>query len=297
MTTATADLEAPPPPRTSLDVLREMDAPAKNNGAVRGARKGADDPAWADRARDEVDQLRASALATRSIFTYCFVAPMSLRSLRTLYGLSMVVLAVVVQVAVPLIIVVTRQPILDIDAGVHGSNSCPNQSGPETKFIGLTLSLYFVVQTIALCTNKLRGLGFLFAFVDLGLARSSIVALAVLSQFAGMAAAGGAQFLLFVGNADGPFVVLVLQSLAMTFCLTVDVQLVGHRIGDYASGRLAAVSRGELLCGGLGVGERGGGMPERAFERVRLLATSETFVLAMIATTGIAWAVMVAYCM
>lgn len=280
--------------RGSLDVLREIDAPStKGTG---GAESSCTDPDWAAWARDEIDQLRTSALGTKSIFTYCFVAPLAL-GVRALYGLAMVVLAIVIQVAVPLIIIVTRQPILDIDAEVHGSQACPNQSGSATKFIGLTLSLYFVVQTISLCSNKLRGLGFLDAFVDLGFRRSLIVKLAIFSQFCGMAAAGGAQFLLFVGNADGSFVVLVLQSLAMTFCLTVDVQLVGHQIGNYTSKRLAAVSKGPLLCGGAGVGGEGDGMPECVFEKVQLLARSEKVVLVVITTSGIGWAAAVTYCM
>ena len=37
-------------------------------------------------------------------------------------------------------------------------------------------------------------------FVDLGLSRSLFIKLGVLSQFAGMAAAGGAQWMLFIGN-------------------------------------------------------------------------------------------------
>jgi hypothetical protein len=53
----------------------------------------------------------------------------------------MLIFAVIVQVGVPLVIVLTHQPILDIDADVTGSKACPNQSSFETKFIGVTLSL------------------------------------------------------------------------------------------------------------------------------------------------------------
>jgi hypothetical protein len=71
--------------------------------------------AWA---RVEIENLRASALGAKSIFSYSFVAPM--KGFPSLYGLMMLILAVVVQVGVPLIIVVTRQPILDIDSEVTG---------------------------------------------------------------------------------------------------------------------------------------------------------------------------------
>jgi len=203
----------------------------------------------------------------------------------------MLFLAIVVQVAVPLIIVATRQPVRDLD------NACPNQSSVQTKVIGFTLSLYFVVQTVSLCINKLRGLGFLHMFVELGFARSCFIKLAIVSQFCGMAAAGGAQFLLFIGNADGAFVVLVLQSLAMTFCLTVDQNIVGHQIGSWTQHRLSSVAKDELLNHGVGIGRDGGAIPKSSFDKIRLLVLGEKLILAVITSTGLGWIIAVTYCM
>jgi hypothetical protein len=112
-----------------------------------------------------------------------------------------------------------------------------------------------------------------------------------------MAAAGGAQYLLFIGNADGAYIILVLQSLALTFCLAVDQNLVSNQIGTYTSKRLTAFSKGPLLCDGCGVGEEGGGIPGDVFGKVKLLVYSEKFVVAMVTITGIAWVIAVAYCM
>ncbi len=216
----------PAMPANSREVLRGIEADEEKVRLAQGsAIKGAaaanpEDLVCASWARKEIASARGSALATKTIFSHCFVIPWSSVGFRSVYGLLMLFLAIVVQVAVPLIILATRQPVRDLP------NACPNQSSVQTKIIGFTLSLYFVVQTVSLCINKLRGLGFLHMFVDLGFARSCFIKLAIVSQFCGMAAAGGAQFLLFIGNADGAFVVLVLQSLAMTFCLTVDQNIV-----------------------------------------------------------------------
>lgn len=90
-----------------------------------------------------------------------------------------------------------------------------------------------------------------------------------------MAAAGGAQFLLFIGNADGAFIVLVLQSLAMTFCLTVDQNLIGHQIGTYTAVRLSAVTEDHLLCDGTGLGAAGTPIPRKSFEIINQLILGE----------------------
>ena len=259
--------------------------------AIKGATAAdPDDLVCASWARKEIIGARASALATKTIFSHCFVIPWSTIGFRTVYGLLMLFVAIVVQVAVPLIILATRQPVRD-------TGSCPNQSSAQTKIIGFTLSLYFVVQTISLCINKLRGLGFLHMFVDLGFKRSLFIKLAIVSQFAGMAAAGGAQFLLFIGNADGAFVVLVLQSLAMTFCLTVDQNIVGHQIGTWTQHRLSSISKNEFLNNGIGIGRDGGPIPKSSFDKVRLLVLGEKMVLALISSTGLGWIIAVTYCM
>jgi hypothetical protein len=279
----------------SLRLLKLIEAEEQEvkdaQGSTRNAVPDPEDLVCATWARKEITGARGSALATKSIFSHCFVIPWSVVGFRSLYGLLMLFLAIVVQVVVPLIILATRQPVKDLD------NACPNQSSVQTKIIGFTLSLYFVVQTVSLCINKLRGLGFLHMFVDLGFARSLFIKLAIVSQFAGMAAAGGAQFLLFIGNADGAFVVLVLQSLAMTFCLTVDQNIVGHQIGTWTNHRLAAIAKDNLLNDGVGIGREGGAIPKSSFDKIRLLVLSEKFVLAMITSTGAGWIIAVTYCM
>ncbi|QDZ20627.1 hypothetical protein HOP50_04g31480 [Chloropicon primus] len=284
----------PPPLVNSLGVLKGIEA---EEGKVKLAQGGftgpsdAEDATCADWARREIKGARGSALSTKTIFSHCFVVPWSSVGFRSLYGILMVFLAIVVQVAVPLIILVTRQPVKDL------SSACPNQSSYQTKIVGFTLSLYFVVQTISLCVNKLRGLGFLHEFVDLGFARSLFIKLAVLSQFAGMAAAGGAQFLLFVGNANGAFVVLVLQSLAMTFCLTVDQNVVGHQIGSWTQHRLSSITKDEMLNNGIGIGREGESIPKSSFDKIKLLVFSEKLVLLTVVATGTGWIIGVTYCM
>ena len=147
--------------------------------------------------------------------------------------------------------------------------------------------------------NKKTHLSVLFTtnrFVNLGY-RRYFIQLGILSQFLGMAAAGGAQFLLFIGNADGAFIVLVLQSLAMTFCLTVDQNLIGHQIGTYTAVRLSAVTEDHLLCDGTGLGAAGTPIPKKSFEIINQLILGEKFILAMIGVTGVAWVIALTYCM
>ena len=180
--------EASPKENNSLRLLKMIEKEEESVKAAQGkAIKGAggknaadsDDVVCASWARKEITSARGSALATKTIFSHCFVIPWSVLGFRSIYGLLMVFLAIVVQVAVPLIILATRQPVKDLDT------ACPNQASVQYKVIGATLSLYFVVQTVSLCINKLRGLGFLHFFVDLGFARSLFIKLAILSQFAG----------------------------------------------------------------------------------------------------------------
>ena len=130
----------------------------------------------------------------------------------------------------------------------------------------------------------------------------------IVSQFIGMGAAGGAQFLLFIGNGGKSYVILVLQSLAMNFCLTVDQQLVGHQMGKYTSSRIAKVSEDSLICN-VGVGSleddddgEGGGkvvrasLPPGVASKINLMIQSEKMVLLVVMTTGIAWCATLAYC-
>mmetsp|Transcript_17279 Transcript_17279/g.28271 ORF Transcript_17279/g.28271 Transcript_17279/m.28271 type:complete len:293 (+) Transcript_17279:64-942(+) len=278
--------------QSALDILLNLDKQAADLKAQHKNNASHENEVCANWARSEIQSARSSALATKSIFTHCFIAPWSAASpFRCVYAVLMLFLAIVSQVVVPFIILITRQPILDLP------NGCPNQSSPQTKIIGFALSLYFVFQTLQLCLNKLRGLGFLHTFVDLGFGRSVFIKLGVLSQFLGMAGAGGAQYMLFIGNADGAFIVLVLQSLAMTFCLTVDQNLMGHKNGTYTAARVSAVSKDHLLCNGVGIGEDGGSLPKQSFDGIKQMILGENFILAMISSTGLAWVVALTYCM
>lgn len=273
---------------TSLGALRAIEKGEEDRkNAVR--RSNLEDAACANWARAEIAGARASALASKSIFGYCFVAPWTW-GYRSGYCLLMLLLSVVVQVVVPLIILWTRQPIKDV-------GGCPNQSSYQTKLIGFSLSLYFVFQVMSLCINKLRGLGFLDSFVNLGIGRSLFIKLGILLQFAGMTVAGGAQFLLFIGNADGAFVVLVLQSLAMIFCLTVDQNLMGNQNGTWMAARLTAITKDDLLCNGIGIGHEGGPIPTEAMNKIKLLILGEKIILGFICISGSGWVAAVTYCM
>ncbi|KAL7526108.1 hypothetical protein ACHAXR_001326 [Thalassiosira sp. AJA248-18] len=275
---------------SALDILLGID---KEAAELKSQHRNAspDDIMSANWAPSEIQSARSSALATKSIFSHCFIAPWSSSSIfRCVYAAVMLFLALIVQVAIPAIILITRQPIAKTGA-------CPSSSSYQTKIVGFTLSLYFVIQTVSLCINKLRGLGFLHEFVDLGYGRSLFLKLGVLSQFLGMAAAGGAQYMLFIGNANGAFIVLVLQSLAMTFCLTVDQNLMGHKIGTFTAGRVSAVSKDHLLCGGLGIGEDGGSIPQQSFDRIKQMIVGENMILALIGVTGIGWVIALTICM
>ena len=142
------------PVMTSLDAFRNID---KEAAELKAQHENAshEDIVCADWARSEIRSAKSSALATKSIFTYCFVAP-DHSALRSIYACVMLALAITIQVAVPSIILITRQPVSDL------SNACPRQSSYQTKIVGFALSMYFVTQTVSLCINKLRGLGFLY---------------------------------------------------------------------------------------------------------------------------------------
>ena len=266
--------------KTAASVLQEIDAQRKKRDDV------TDD--WA---RSELALYRASSMDTKSIYSFCFVECRE-DVFSNLYGITMIVISLFIQTVVPIAIIATLQPINDI---VETPRACPNRSNNLTKVIGFILSLYFVILTISLCTNKLRGLAFLKEFVYLGRSRTAIVELGILSQFIGMAAAGGAQYLLFIGNGDASYLILLLQSLAMQFCLTVDQRLVSDMIGKRTNARLSKLSADDLLCD-IGVGEEGQPVPPEILTKVKFLVKSEKFVLVMVCTVGLAWAIALAVC-
>eukprot|EP00984_Skeletonema_dohrnii_P013130 scaffold5408_cov129-Skeletonema_dohrnii-CCMP3373.AAC.13 len=267
--------------QSSLDILLNLDKQAADLKANRKNNASNEDVVSANWARSEIQSARSSALATKSIFTHCFIAPsLAASPIRFVYAFLMLFLAIVIQVAVPFIILITRQPIIDLP------NGCPNQSSFKTKIIGFALSFYFVFQTVRLCLNKLRGLNFLHAFVDLGFGRSLFLKLGILSQFLGMVGAGGAQFMLNIGNADGAFIVL-----------TVDQNLMGHKQGIDTTARVSAVSKDHLLCNGVGIGEDGESIPQQSFDGIKQMNMRQNFILVMISCPGLAWVIALTYCM
>jgi len=184
---------------------------------------------------------------------------------------------------------------------------CPNQANPLTKFIGFTLCLFFVVLTISLCLGKLRGLGFLKLFCSsdvklLGWNRF-LVDLGVLSNMISMGAAGIAQYLLFIRNADKDYVLLLLQSLAMQFVLTCDEKLMMSAWKSWTKKRLAILmrhDRDKLVKEEEGiVSEQDGDvvMDESVLMKVKLMYLAEASFLAMVSTVGIVWSIALAYCM
>lgn len=237
----------------------------------------------------QLQKLRTSAMDTKSIFTFCFVCSHT-NAWSSAYGFSTMIIGIFIQTVIPIVITVTRQPILDVDLAPQ---ACPNRGDGITKTIGFVLSLYFIVLTISLCANKLSGLGFLKNFVNLGVRRGMLIDIAIVSQFVGMAGAGGAQFLLFVGNGGKSYVVLLLQSLAMQFCLTVDQRLVSDKIGKYTSGRIAKLTEDELI-GDVGITAED--VPDAVAAKLSLLLVSEKVVLLVMASTGLAWCCALAYC-
>jgi len=265
-------------PRTARETLADLsDKPPHQQG---------------DKSRmyKQLQKLRTSALDTKSIFTFCFVGSHT-SFWSSAYGFSTMIIGIFIQTVIPITIIVTRQPILDdID---YAPQPCPNRGSGLTKTIGFVLSLYFIVLTISLCANKLSGLGFLKNFVNLGARRGMLIDMAIVSQFVGMAGAGGAQFLLFVGNGGKSYVVLLLQSLAMQFCLTVDQKLVSDKIGKYTSGRIAKLTEDELI-GDVGITEED--VPDAVAAKLSFLLFSEKVVLLVMASTGLAWCCALAYC-
>jgi len=103
--------------------------------------------------------------------------------------------------------------------------------------------------------------------------------------------------MLNIGNADGAFIVLVLQSLAMNFCLTVDQNLMGHKNGTYTAARVSAVAKDHLLCNGVGIGEDGESIPQQSFDGIKQMNMRQNFILVMISCPGLAWVIALTYCM
>lgn len=269
--------------KTSLELFHELKRQKKGD---EGQHKNLDSVKCGDAYRSSIEKLRNSSLGSLSIYTEIFVAD-GLYLLRFFY----LMIAVIIKIIIPAAIIWTQQPIEKIE---ESPKSCPNSSNGLTKLFGFTLSLFFVRLTNDMCNHKLSGLMFLRIFCNLGLSRRTILDIGILNQMLGMAAAGGCQFLLFVGNGHGAYVTLLLQSLAMQFCLTVDTKVLTDP--EETKSKVKALAQGHLLCDGEGIGDVGQPMPTITAKTLHFFLRLEAFVNMCIMFVGIVWSVALAYC-
>lgn len=283
-----------------------------------------EDVAWA---RDLLHEWRAVALSNSMIYTYGFVSSPSLKdpkkegndenntgslaarigSLILLFLLTIV--SVVIQTVIPIAISIT----LPTPDGL-----CPRNSDFLTKFIGLTLCLFFVVLTISMCLSKLRGIGFLKLFCSndvetLGYYRF-FLDLGILSNIVSMAAAGITQYILFIKNAESNHLLLLLQSLATQFVLTADEKLMTGAWKAWTRRRLEILMKHDnerqllLLNDGVEGGTNDNDdsaddaegkiqIDEMVLKKVKLMYYAESGFLVMVSVVGIIWSIGLAYCM
>ena len=278
---------------TALEILKDLDDPKQKTKPHDGflAKIDPDDPACAKWGREQMEVLKLAALDSRTVYSYLFVqsAPFSIRAVS---GWLLVVISIVVQVVIPLSIVVTLQPV----ASIEENKICPRRSNGLTKFLAFMLSIYFVVLTLGLCTNKLRGLRFLHDFVFLDPKRKICINVGILSQCIGIFVASLAQYLLFIGNGDS-YVRLLLQSLAMQFCLTVDQNIVNHQLGAWTEKRLEAITSDKCLAkqyGGMGEDLL---LPAGTLKQIASIVNAEKCVLVGFVVIGVFFSVGLAVCM
>mmetsp|Transcript_2460 Transcript_2460/g.5858 ORF Transcript_2460/g.5858 Transcript_2460/m.5858 type:complete len:329 (-) Transcript_2460:328-1314(-) len=230
----------------------------------------------------------------------------------------LLMVAIVIQTVIPISIVFTM--------GIPEGGICPNRATGLIKFIGLTLCLFFVVLTISMCLSKMRAMCFLRLFCGHHDApSSSCIALGrlcldagIIANMVSMAAAGAAQYLLFVRNANRDVLLLLLQSLAMQFVLTADQKLMTSAWAGATRNTIELLfareerdqakknsnPRGDAEEGGGGrtEQERQGtpavrGIGEENLAKVRLMNRAETMFLVMVVVVGGAWSVVLTCCM
>eukprot|EP00531_Pseudo-nitzschia_arenysensis_P002386 CAMPEP_0116143396 /NCGR_PEP_ID=MMETSP0329-20121206/15431_1 /TAXON_ID=697910 /ORGANISM="Pseudo-nitzschia arenysensis, Strain B593" /LENGTH=301 /DNA_ID=CAMNT_0003638719 /DNA_START=33 /DNA_END=938 /DNA_ORIENTATION=+ len=284
-----------PKPSSPIDILLDLDDPSKKPVAHESFlfRVDPDDPACGEWGREQMRILKSAALSSKTVYSYCFVQSSPL-SLRAVGGWCLVAISLVVQIVIPLGIVVLLQPVAKIE---DANQFCPRRSNGLTKFLGFMLSAYFVVLTLGLCTNKLRGLNFLNQFVFLDPMRQLCIKVGIFAQCIGIFVASLAQYLLFIGNGNN-YVALLLQSLAMQFCLTVDQNIVNHQVGAWTASRLKAITGDEFIAtqhGGMG--EANGPMPAATLKKVAGIVNSEKVVLVVMVVIGLFFSTCLAVCM
>ena len=282
-----------PAPTTPLAILKELDSKktAPHDGFL--VKIDPNDPACGKWGREQMEIFKTAALSSKTVYSYCFVQSEPF-SLRAISGWILVSISVVVQIVIPIGIIVSRQPV----ASIEGNKICPQRGDGFVKVLAFVLSIYFVVLTLGLCTNKLRGLNFLNLFVALDPMRRACIQVGILAQCAGMFAASLAQYLLFIGN-ESSYVRLLLQSLAMQFCLTVDQNIVNHQIGVWTTTRLKAITGYEMLAtryGGMG-DDPAGPMPAGTLKEIAFMVNSEKCVLLCLVVVGVFFSTTLAVCM
>lgn len=259
-----------------------------------------DSVAWGKWGREKMKVMRSAAISSKTVYTYCFVHSTAAAS-TALVGLFLIVMTLLISIVHPLAIFIfdVKEDVVVIDGVEHTgfSKVCPRRATILAKILGTTLQFFFVIQTLGMCTSKLRGLNFLNYFVDLGPSRRLCVQGGMVAQCIVIGAASVTQFLLFIHNGDN-LLLLVLQSLAMQFCLTVDQNIVSHQLGQWTTERVKAITADQFLAtqyGGLGKPD--GPMPKKTLENVAFMVNSETVVLSFLFLFGVVWSVALAICM
>ncbi len=282
-----------PAPTTPLGILKEIDSKKLLPHDGFFVKIDPSDPACGKWGREQMGIFKAAALASKTVYSYCFVQSEPC-SVRAISGWLLVAISLTVQIVVPLGIIVSRQPV----AKFEGNKICPQRSDGFTKFLAFMLSFYFVVLTLGMCTNKLRGLNFLNLFISVDPMRRVCIQVGILAQCLGIFAASLAQYLLFLGNEDS-FVRLLLQSLAMQFCLTVDQNIVNHQIGAWTTERLKAITGDECIAtryGGMG-DDPAGPMPAGTLKEIAFMVNSEKVVILVLVVVGVFFSTTLAVCM
>jgi len=280
-------------------------------------------------ARERIDGLKTSAVTSITIYTYGLVACSKLgdadgntiisRSFRSalfsnllLYGLTFVSLSI--QIVIPTAIFTTKL----IHHGASKMELCPYAESWLTKFISLTLSLFYVIFTINICLSKLRGLLFLKLFVKVPSRHLFFADLGIVSNLTSMGTAAIVQYLLFLRNArdsNGDYITLVLQSLAMQFVLTADQNLMNLALTNWTRSQVMLLSDNIIIDKDDSKGEgdetllmddtewieskeRDTAMlSELTMKKVRFIYIAETYFLSVIAIGGVLWSFTLAYCM
>ena len=284
-----------PMPSTPLDILLSLDDPQKKAIPHESFlfQPDPDDPACGQWGREQMAILKSAALSSKTVYTYCFVQGSPL-SLRAVAGWCLVAISLVIQIVIPLGIIVLLQPVAKIE---DANKFCPQRSNGLTKFLAFTLSCFFVVLTLGLCTNKLRGLNFLNCFVYLDPLRQMCIKVGMAAQCVGIMVASLAQYLLFIGNGNN-YVALLLQSLAMQFCLKVDQTIISHQVGAWTTNRLKEITGDDCIAtqyGGLG--DDNGPMPAATLLKVASIVNSEKVVLVVMVVIGLFFSTCLAVCM